>query len=149
VRTVVGSYELDDDPGRIDTEAAVRFLLTEAYWGQSRDRDFILGQIRQASRVVGVYDQAGAMVGFARAFGDGNTFYLSDVYVLREHRGAGLGKALMRAMIDDGPAADRRWMLHTSDAHELYRQFGFAEPDTRLMERPSLAYRQSQGEAVG
>jgi GNAT superfamily N-acetyltransferase len=87
------------------------------------------------------------MVGFARAFGDGRTFYLSDVYVLQEHRGSGLGKALMRAMIDDGPAADQRWMLHTSDAHDLYRQFGFTEPDTRLMERPSLSYR--QGQAVG
>jgi hypothetical protein len=26
-------------------------------------------------------------------------------------------------------------MLHTLDAHELYRRFGFAEPDTTYMER--------------
>jgi GNAT superfamily N-acetyltransferase len=149
VRTVVGNYELDDDPARIDAEAAIEFLVTEAYWGKSRDRAFILGQIREATRVVGAYDRAGAMVGFARAFGDGKTFYLSDVYVLSGHRGAGLGKALMRAMIDDGPAADCRWMLHTSDAHQLYRQFGFTEPDDRLMERPSLAVRQSSGELAG
>jgi hypothetical protein len=27
-------------------------------------------------------------------------------------------------------------MLHTSDAHGLYRQFGFAPPDDRYLERP-------------
>ena len=28
-------------------------------------------------------------------------------------------------MIDNGPYAARRWLLHTRDAHELYRRFGF------------------------
>ncbi len=85
---------------------------------------------------MGAYDKTGAVVGFARAFGDGTSAYLSDVYVLPGHRGAGLGQAIVRAMIDDGPGADYRWMLHTADAHGLYRQFGFAGPDTRYMERP-------------
>lgn len=76
------------------------------------------------------------MVGFARAFADGVSAYLADVYVLPAHRGAGLGKAIVRAMIDDGPGAEFRWMLHTADAHGLYRQFGFTEPDGRYMERP-------------
>jgi GNAT superfamily N-acetyltransferase len=86
--------------------------------------------------VVGAYDPAGAMVGFARAVSDGGSAYLTDVYVLAEHRGAGLAKAIMRLMIDDGPGAGWRWMLHTTDAHGLYRQFGFAEPDQRYLERP-------------
>jgi GNAT superfamily N-acetyltransferase len=137
VRTVYGSYEIDDDPDRIDADAAVEFLLTGAYWGRSRDPGLIVRQIREAWRVVGAYDAAGAMVAFARAFGDGASFYLTDVYVLPGHRGAGLGKAIMRAMIDDGPGADCRWMLHTTDAHGLYRQFGFAAPDGRYLERPS------------
>jgi RimJ/RimL family protein N-acetyltransferase len=58
------------------------------------------------------------------------------VYVLPEHRGAGLGQAIVRMMIDDGPGAGWRWMLHTSDAHGLYRQFGFASPSYRYLERP-------------
>jgi GNAT superfamily N-acetyltransferase len=136
VRIAVESYEVDDDPHRIDVDAAVEFLLSEAYWGRWRAPELVARQISEARRVVGAYDAAGAMVGFARASGDGWTFYLSDVYVLSAHRGAGLGKAIMRAMIDDGPAADGRWLLHTSDAHGLYRQFGFAAPDDRLMERP-------------
>jgi GNAT superfamily N-acetyltransferase len=59
------------------------------------------------------------------------------VYVLDEYRGRGLGVELVRFMVEDGPLADRRWILHTRDAHDLYRKFGFAEPGERLMERPA------------
>ena len=131
-----GDYELDDDPGRVDAEAAVAFLTTQAYWGRWRGAEDIKRQIAAAWRVVGAYDRAGAMVGFARAYGDGGCAYLADVYVLAEHRGAGLGQAIVRMMIEDGPGAGWRWMLHTSDAHGLYRQFGFARPDGRYLERP-------------
>lgn len=40
-------------------------------------------------------------------------------------------------MVDDGPGADFRWMLHTSDAHELYARAGFAPPDPTYLERPA------------
>jgi hypothetical protein len=40
-------------------------------------------------------------------------------------------------MVDDGPGRDFRWMLHTADAHGLYRQHGFASPDATYLERPS------------
>ncbi len=59
------------------------------------------------------------------------------MYVLPGHRGAGLGRAIVRMMIEDGPGADWRWMLHTTDAQGLYRSFGFARPDERYLERPS------------
>jgi N-acetyltransferase len=131
-----GDYEIDDDPARIDAAAAVAFLTTQAYWGRWRGADDIRRQIAQAWRVTGAYEPTGAMVGFARAFGDGATAYLADVYVLPEHRGAGLGKALVRAMIDGGPGAGYRWLLHTADAHGLYRQFGFAPAGGRYLERP-------------
>jgi RimJ/RimL family protein N-acetyltransferase/GNAT superfamily N-acetyltransferase len=134
-RTTAGDYELDDDPGRVDADAAVAFLTTQAYWGRWRDAQDIKAQIAEAWRVVGAYDRAGSMVGFARSYGDGGCAYLADVYVLAEHRGAGLGKAIVRMMIEDGPGAGGRWMLHTSDAHGLYRQFGFARPDGRYLER--------------
>jgi RimJ/RimL family protein N-acetyltransferase/GNAT superfamily N-acetyltransferase len=138
MRSSVGDYVIDDDPARVDAGAAVAFLTTEAYWGRSRTETDIRRQIATAWRVIGAYDRTGAMVGFARAFGDGGSVYLCDVYVLSGHRGAGLGKAIVRAMIDDGPGAAQRWMLHTSDAHGLYREFGFAQPmDRRYMERPA------------
>ena len=79
---------------------------------------------------------AGAMVGFARAFSDGGSAYLADVYVLPAHRGAGLGKAIVAMMIEEGPGAGFRWMLHTSDAYGLYRQFGFARRRTTTWTAP-------------
>jgi GNAT superfamily N-acetyltransferase len=136
MRRAIADYVIDDDPARIDAGAAVAFLTTEAYWGRSRSDADIRRQIAGSWRVVGAYDQAGVMVGFARAFSDGGSAYLSDVYVLSGHRGAGLGKAIVRAIIEDSPGASQRWMLHTSDAHGLYRQYGFAAPDDRCLERP-------------
>jgi N-acetyltransferase len=129
-------YEIDDDPKRVDPDAAAAFLTTQAYWARWRDAGFIREQIAAAWRVVAAYDPSGAMVGFARAFSDGSSAYLADVYVLPEHRGAGLGKAIVRVMVDEGPGAGKRWMLHTADAHGLYRRFGFAAPDARYLERP-------------
>ena len=134
-----GAYELDDDPSRTDKDAVWRFLSTEAYWGKYRSRADFEAQMASAWRVVGVYESAtGRQVGFARAISDGVAFaYLADLFILADARGAGLGKELVATMIDRGPGAAFRWTLHTSDAHELYRKYGFAEPDTRYMERPS------------
>ena len=131
-----GSYELDDDPARIDPAAAAGFLTTAAYWGRWRAEPDIRRQIAAAWRVIGVYDAVGAMVGFARAISDGGSAYLADVYVLPAHRGRGLGKAIVAMMIEEGSGAGFRWMLHTSDAHGLYAHFGFSPPDRTVLERP-------------
>jgi ribosomal protein S18 acetylase RimI-like enzyme len=131
-------YELDDDPDRIDLDA-VHAYLTASYWAEGRSRETVERLVRTAQRVVGLY--AGAeQVGFCRAVSDDASLaYLADVYVLPAHRGRGLGVELVREMIDNGPYAERRWLLHTRDAHELYRRFGFGLPGERLMERPPAA----------
>ena len=134
-----GTYELDDDASRVDVDAVWAFLSTDAYWGRSRTRADFEAQLTTAWRVVGVYEAAtGRLVGFARAISDGVALaYLSDVFVTAEARGKGLGKELVATMIDRGHGAGFRWSLHTSDAHGLYRQFGFAPPDDRYLERPT------------
>jgi GNAT superfamily N-acetyltransferase len=129
--------EIDDDPARLDLDAIWSFLSTEAYWARWRTRDDLDRQVAASWRVVGAYD-GGTQVGFARAVSDGVALaYLADVYVLSSHRGRGIAQALVAAMVDDGPGRDFRWLLHTSDAHDLYRRFGFAQPDATLLERPS------------
>lgn len=69
-------------------------------------------------------------VGFARVITDQATFaYLADVFVLEPHRGKGLAKWLIQAILDDPRLQGlRRFLLATRDAHELYRRFGFTEP---------------------
>lgn len=77
-------------------------------------------------------------MGFARAVSDGVAFaYLADVFVDPSTRGHGLGVALVKLMIDDGPGRDFRWTLHTADAHGLYGRYGFIRPDSTYLERPS------------
>jgi GNAT superfamily N-acetyltransferase len=131
-------YALDDDPDRVDLEVVWSFLSRHAYWARWRTRTDVESQVRAAWRVVGVYRSADdTMVGFARAMSDGVALaYLADVFILPEHRGRGLGQALISAMIEGGTGRDFRWLLHTGDAHRLYAEFGFAAPDSTLLERP-------------
>lgn len=131
-------YRFSDDPARVDRDVVWAFLSTEAYWGRTRERADFEHQLDVSWRVVGVYRNTdGAMVGFARAVSDGRAFaYLADLFVLPETRGSGIGKELVRVMVEEGPGRDFRWMLHTSDAHGLYAKFGFAAPDATYMERP-------------
>jgi GNAT superfamily N-acetyltransferase len=134
----VTTYEFDDDPARIDAEVAWAFLSTKAYWARWRQRADFDRQLASAWRVVGCYASDGSMIGFARAFSDGAAMaYLADVFVLDEHRGGGVGTALVRTMIEDGPGREFRWMLHTQDAHGLYAKFGFAAGDETYLERPA------------
>jgi GNAT superfamily N-acetyltransferase len=137
-RDLGDGYELDDDPARIDREAAHAFL-TESYWAKGRSRETQDALIDGAARVVGLYHE-GAQVGFTRTISDGHTqSYLADVYVLDEHRGRGLGVELVRFSVDEGPFARTKWFLHTADAHDLYRKFGFEKPGERALERGSRA----------
>ena len=129
-----GGYELDDDPTRIDREAVHRYL-TRSYWAEGRSREVQDELIDGAARVVGLY-RDGEQVGFTRTLSDGHAqSYLADVYVLEEDRGRGLGIELVRFSVDEGPFADTKWFLHTSDAHELYARFGFEKPGERALER--------------
>jgi GNAT superfamily N-acetyltransferase len=140
VKRELGSgYELDDDRSRIDREAVHAFL-TRSYWAEGRLRAVQDSLIDASERVVGLYHH-GRQVGFSRTVSDGHVHsYLADVYVLEEHRGSGLGVELVRFSVDEGAFADTRWVLHTADAHELYRRFGFDEPSARVLERaPSQA----------
>jgi GNAT superfamily N-acetyltransferase len=135
-RDLGDGYELDDDPARIDLDRVHAYLANEAYWALGRPRDVQERLVREAARVVGLYLD-GEQVGFCRAATDGVSFvYLADVYVLPEHRGRGLGAELVREMVENGPFAHQRWLLHTEDAHALYRRFGFDVPGYKVMERP-------------
>lgn len=127
--------EVDDSKDRIDRDAVHRFISEVSYWGKGRQRETQDRLIEEASRVVGLYDGE-RQVGFCRAFTDGLALaYLADVYVLDEYRGQGLGEALVREMIENGPYAGVKWLLHTTDMHPLYRKFGFEEPNYKVMER--------------
>lgn len=130
----VGAIEISDDPARLDG-AVIERLLRDAYWSVNRTPERIERSLRN-SVVVGAYDGE-RQVGLARVVTDRATFaWLCDVIVDEDHRGRGIGKALVAAALAHEELQGMRWVLATSDAHELYRRFGFTEltAPERLME---------------
>ncbi len=119
-------YTVSDDPARLDVDRIHRYLAEDSYWtaGRSRattDRSFA------NSLCIGLYAPDGSQAGFARLVTDRTTSaHLADVFVLPEHRGRGLGKAMVAAVLAHPDLATiHRWSLTTRDAHGLYAQFGF------------------------
>jgi GNAT superfamily N-acetyltransferase len=118
-------YEIDDDPARLDLDVIADFLLT-AYWSKHRPRETIERAVER-SFGVGLYAPDGTQAGFARVVGDATTFaWLADVFVLPEHRGKGLARVLVTAVLEHPEHAGiERWMLATVDAHGVYEPLGF------------------------
>lgn len=66
-----------------------------------------------------------------------------DIALLPEHRGAGIGTALLRRVLHEGDATGKPVSIHVemfNPARRLYERLGFLEKDTHgvyiLMERP-------------
>lgn len=123
-------YLASDDRSLLDM-AVVHGYLTRSYWSPGISKELV-ERAAANSMAFGVYEVAagapGAQVGFGRVISDASTYaYLSDIFVLETHRGAGLSKLLVRCMMTHPELQGlRRWMLMTRDAHGLYEQFGFA-----------------------
>jgi GNAT superfamily N-acetyltransferase len=131
-----GEYSISDDPARLDLRSIHEFL-TNSYWAAGIPFEVVKRSIEN-SLPFGVY--AGAQqVGFARVVTDYATFaYIGDVFIVKSHRGRGLSKQLMGAIMAHPRLQGlRRWHLATRDAHGLYRQYGFTDLKTpdRHMEK--------------
>lgn len=142
-----GSYSVSDDSARLDLHA-IHAYLQRAYWSVGIPFGTVERAVRN-SLCIGAYDGSGAQVGLVRLVSDYATFcYVTDVYVLEEHRGRGLSKAMM-GMAMEHPMLQglRRWNLSTADAHGLYRQFGFtafAHPERHMERHDPDIYRRTQ-----
>jgi GNAT superfamily N-acetyltransferase len=134
-RDLGDGFEFDDDPARVDLDAVHAYLANDAYWALGRSREEVERLVRGATRVVSLFHD-GRQIGFCRAVSDGTSFvYLADVYVLEAYRGRGLGLELVREMVEGSELRERKWLLHTEDAHGLYREVDFTEPNYKVMER--------------
>lgn len=126
-------YTISTNKQRLD-RLAVHAYLTRSDWSPGVTFETVNRAI-QNSLCFGLYHE-GRQVGFARVVTDRCTFaFLADVYVLEEHRGRGLAKRLIGAVMrHDVVNRAGRCLLGTRDAHGLYRQFGFeALPDPARM----------------
>ena len=129
-----GEYVVSTDRARIDVPAVHAFL-SGSYWSAGIPEETLRRAIAGAI-CFGIY-RGEEQVGFARVITDRATYaYLSDVFIMKAHRGRGLSKLLM-AVILGHPSLQglRRFSLTTRDAHALYAQFGFEvvkNPDRQM-----------------
>jgi GNAT superfamily N-acetyltransferase len=132
-------YLVTDDRTLLDHETIHRYLSNDSYWAKGVSRE-IVDRSLENSLCLGVYGPDGKQAGLARIITDCATFaYLCDVFILDAHRGKGLGKALMQAVITHPHIQTvRRITLATDDAHGLYAAFGFqtvAQPEKHMEKR--------------
>jgi len=121
-----GGYLVSTDKALLDLDM-IHGYLTHVYWAAGIARESVSRAIEH-SLCFGLYGDEG-QIGFARLLSDTVRFaYLMDVFVLESHQGQGLGRWLLRCVLDHPDVRTvRRVLLTTRDAHELYRKFGFEE----------------------
>ncbi|CAM4412567.1 GNAT family N-acetyltransferase [Vibrio agarivorans] len=118
-------YRISTDNNELNLDVVFDFI-SDSYWAKGIPRERVEKSVKH-SLCFGVYDARGEQVGFARLITDRATFaYLSDVFILSEHRGKGLSKWLVEVIISHPDLQGlRRIVLATHDAHGLYAQYGF------------------------
>jgi GNAT superfamily N-acetyltransferase len=123
---IPNQYEISTDQSRLNVELIYDFLRS-SYWAQNIPRSVVEKCVRHSLCFGAFCDDR--QIGFGRVITDFATFaYIADVFVVAEHRGRGVSKLLLRAMLEH-PALQglRRILLATKDAHGLYAQFGFQQ----------------------
>lgn len=112
----------------------------DIYWAAPRTMEEVQLCIDN-SFCFGIYldDQ---QIGFARVITDYVVFaYVMDVFIDEKHRGNGYSSILIDTMMQEPALGQIKiWRLATTDAHFLYRKFGFkslAHPE-KLMEKVVL-----------
>ena len=102
-------------------------LLVDEYWNVAVPRAAIARALLHSGAWVGAHDEGGRLIATARALGDAGKFAkLYDVAVAPDWRGRGLGRALVRLLLDHPLVRDARTVhLRTRDAQRFYADFGF------------------------
>jgi ribosomal protein S18 acetylase RimI-like enzyme len=136
-----GDLTLSSDRARIDVDGVLA-MLHRSHWGEAVTRATLVRAIEN-SLCVGVY-RADRQLGFARAVTDLATYaYLTDVIVIEDERGKGIGSWMLEAFLGHPDLQGlRRITLFTRDARALYEKYGFTTemPKSIYMEmRPGPA----------
>jgi ribosomal protein S18 acetylase RimI-like enzyme len=130
-------------------DAAVA-LLAGCYWNAGVVPERIARAHRGAAAWVGARDRDGALIASARAISDGARHaWIHDVIVAPAWRGRGLGRALMRLLLDHPSVRGAELVrLATLDAQRLYREVGFADESASAGEPRMLLARPSASAAA-
>lgn len=124
------------DKSKLDVPFIQHFL-KDIYWAAGRTIAEVQTTIAH-SFCFGIY-LGEKQIGFARVITDYVVFaYVMDVFITEEYRGKGYSSLLIDNMMNEPQLKNIQiWRLATTDAHFLYRKFGFKElahPE-KLMEK--------------
>lgn len=113
---------------RASLEAAVA-LVADEYWNQRYERERLRRAHLASTAWVGARSSTGELVATARAVSDGAKHaYVADVAVRSDWRRRGLGRALVRLLLEHPALRGSHLVrLGTADAQEFYRGLGFVE----------------------
>jgi nitroimidazol reductase NimA-like FMN-containing flavoprotein (pyridoxamine 5'-phosphate oxidase superfamily)/GNAT superfamily N-acetyltransferase len=107
-----------------DAEADVVELLEGAPWLAGVPREAIARAHRRSTAWVGALGAEGELAGSARALSDGDVAIVADVVVAPRWRRLGVGKALMRLLLDHPALRGVRTLrLQSEQAHGLYEWY--------------------------
>ena len=115
----------------------IQNFLKDVYWAAGRTMEEVQKTI-DSSFCFGIYLDD-KQIGFCRVITDYVVFaYVMDVFITEEHRGKGYSSILIKNMMNEPELKEVKiWRLATSDAHFLYKKFGFnalATPE-KMMEK--------------
>lgn len=129
-------YEISTDRARLDLAFIHDFLENQSYWAKNIPFDVMKRSVENAL-CFGVYHRD-RQIGFARVITDfATTAYVADVFIVEAYRGKGLGKWIIKTIVNHCDLQGLRlWLLGTRDAHGLYEKYGFKKlAGTALVER--------------
>ena len=150
-KTTTKGYVISTNRKRLDVSRIHQFLRS-TYWARDIPRNVVAKSIRNSLCFAVYYHRE--LVGFARMITDRATFaYLADVFILPEHRGRGVGRKLVAAILAHRNLQGlRRVLLSTHDAQLFYAQFGFrrlANPERYLtLHNPDIYQRNPKSPAA-
>ena len=119
-------YTITTDKSLMNINDVHKWLSEESYWCKGIDFETYKKAFDNSFCIGTIYK--GRQIGYARLVTDYVILgYLADVFVTEEHRGKGISKRMMEVLMGLD-WVKQLWVLRlaTTDAHELYRKFGFS-----------------------
>ncbi len=118
-------YTITTDKGMMNIRGIHKWLSEESYWVKGISFEKVKTGFDNSFCIGAIYN--GQQIGYARLITDYVIMgYLADVFVTEEHQGKGISKKMMETLLGlDWVKGLLVLRLATTDAHGLYRKFGF------------------------
>lgn len=100
------------------------------WWKDSYDKSKLKDLINGSFVFAVLIDESGKTVGMGRVLSDGiSDAYIQDLVVLPEHRNKGLGKELVKKLIEFCHSKGVKWigLIAEPDQEDFYKKLGFKQ----------------------